>query len=206
VTTYAYAPSLDAIVRGVSQRVAAPVVVAVSGFGGSGKTALAAALACRLGAPVVGIDAFGTPAALVASADWGGLDRARLVRQVLAPLAAGAREVTYDRCDDWDTWRTTPARLRVERHLVVEGVGLFHPGLLAWLHHRLWLDVPLATATARGIARDMARGQDTRALWEGVWAPTETAFARRFRPRDLADVVVRPCGEGPGRRAGASTS
>lgn len=188
---HAYDPPLDEIVRRVGPgHRERPCIVGVSGYGGSGKTTLATALAQRLDAPVVSIDDFGTAAVWQRSADWNGIDRARLVRQVLAPVASGRSEITYDRCDDWERWTTRPVVIQVGRFVVVEGIGLFHPDVLAHIDLRIWVDVDLATATARGVARDQRSGQDTSAAWCEVWVPNEIAFAERFDPRGQADLLV----------------
>ena len=36
--------------------------------------------------------------------------------------------------------------------------------------------------------RDRQAGDDHDALWREVWAPTDRAFAERFRPREAADI------------------
>jgi uridine kinase len=147
-------------------------LLAVSGFGGSGKSTLARELAKKLDAPVLGIDEFGTAGVWGRSSDWSGLDRSRLVRQVLAPLKAGEPSVSYDSCYDWENWRSLAVKLTVNGALVIEGIGIFHPELQAYLDFRIWLDVDLETATRRGIERDRAAGQTTTQAWTDIWAPT----------------------------------
>ena len=130
-------PSLDEILVPIRRLPGSSVIIGVSGYGGSGKTTLAHALAERLSAPVISIDEFGTSAVFRRSDDWQGFDRERLVRQVLAPLARGVRELSYDSCDDWDSWETVPTHLVMERFLILEGVGLFHPDVVPYLDYRI---------------------------------------------------------------------
>ncbi|HTW09553.1 MAG TPA: hypothetical protein VME46_18745 [Acidimicrobiales bacterium] len=190
---YSSEPSLDEIVRAVEARLQrlAVGVVAVSGFGGSGKSTLARELKERLGAPVVGIDEFGTAGACERSSDWSGLDRARLVRQVLAPLKAGERSLSYDSLYDWENWRSRPVTVEVTRVLVVEGIGIFHAELQPFLDFRIWLDVDLQTASRRGIERDIAAGQTSTQTWTDIWVPNDADYSARYHPKDEADLVVR---------------
>ena len=189
--SYTYLPSIDDLVARIEADSRAFAVVAISGFGGAGKSTLASALGGRLGAPVVSIDEFGTPGALLRSDNWSGFDRLRLIQQLLGPIAAGARTLTYDSCDDWDSWQTASVTLTLDRHLILEGVGLFLSALLPYLNWRLWLDVPLAVATARGKARARALGREVEDLWHTVWEPNERAFACAFQPRGRAHILVR---------------
>ena len=196
---FCYSPSIDHIVDRTGLLPGTTDIIAISGYGGSGKTTLAQALGIRLMAPVLSIDEFGTADVFHRSNEWSGFDRPRLVRQVLAPVVAGARAVVYDSCDDWDTWQTVSVRLAISRYLILEGVGLFHPDLLPYLDYRLWLDVSLAEATAQGIARERALSRDVRTLWKSIWAPNERDFESRFHPRNAADCLVRPSAPRSGR-------
>ena len=185
-------PSLDEILEPIRSLPGSSVTIGISGYGGSGKTTLAHALADRLSAPVISIDEFGTSAVFRRSDDWQGFDRERLVRQVLAPLARGVRELSYDSCDDWDSWETVPTHLVMERFLFLEGVGLFHPNVVPYLDYRIWLDVPLAEATARGITRERILGRDPGDVWQRLWEPNESDFERKFQPKESAHRLIRP--------------
>jgi len=167
------------------------VIVGISGFGGSGKSTLAAALANVLKAPTVSTDEFTTEAVLYPSDDWNGIDRARLVRQILVPLRQGARRITYDSSGDWEAWTTVPKTLDLAgNHFIVEGVGLFHPDVLPFLDLTVWIDIDPAASTRRGLARDAQAGQDDRSIWNDVWAPNDLRFAEVFDPKAHADVVI----------------
>lgn len=189
---YRYSPPIDQVVDRIRQLPDHRVVIAISGYGGSGKTTLARRLGMRLSAAVLSIDEFGTAKVFQRSSEWNGFDRPRLVRQVLAPVVAGTRAIVYDRCDDWDSWGTVSVHLAIDRYVILEGVGLFHPDLLPYFKYRIWLDVALAEATARGIARERSLGRDQSMLWKSVWEPNEVDFDQRFHPRDTADCLVRP--------------
>ncbi len=118
------------------------------------------------------------------SDDWHGFDRKRLLRQILVPLCRGAHELSYDSCDDWDSWESVPTQLVVERFVILEGVGLFYPDVVPYLDYRIWLDVPLAEATAQGIRRKQRLGRDPGDVSQRLWEPNEADFERKFHPKE----------------------
>ncbi len=190
-----YRPTLEAISRLIEEQQTPTrcCIVGISGFGGSGKTTLAASLGGRVGFPVLGADEFATAAALERSSDWRGIERERLVHEVIAPTRRGATELTYRSCRDWEHFSSEPVTLSVERGLIIEGVGLFHPSLADAFDLALWLDVDLELATARGIVRDAAApGSPAEAQWREVWMANEIDFLARFDPIGRADFVISP--------------
>ena len=184
-------PSLDDILEPIRGLPGSPVTIGISGYGGSGKTTLAQGMADQLSASVVSLDEFGTRAVFTRSDDWDGFDRKRLLRQVLVPLHRGVRELSYDSCHDWASWATVSTHVLVERFLILEGVGLFHPDVIPYLDYRLWLDVPLAEATAQGVRREQERGRDPGDVGQLLWEPNEVGFERKFHPKEWAHRFVR---------------
>lgn len=170
-----------------------PIVVGVSGYGGSGKSTLTRRLVQAIpGAVRLRGDDFLDPRrSHTWSRDWCGLERDRLVAEVLRPFRDG--EEVWFRRFDWDVGRLTePQTLPPADYLVVDAVGLFHPITLPLLDVTIWCDVDLATATARGRERDRRAGHDHDRLWTEVWEPTERAFEEFFAPRGVAEVHYRP--------------
>lgn len=160
--------------------------IGLSGYGGAGKTALATALAERLpDVAVVAADGFLVrERCLAVTDDWGGLDRARLGHELLAPFRAtgSATWAEYDWATDGYLRRTLPPC----RVLLVEGVGVLHPSLRWDL--AVWLDVDPDVAVTRAVARDLRQGADV-SDWP-VWAETDRRFQRRFHPDRVADLVL----------------
>jgi uridine kinase len=155
-------------------------VVAIDGYGGSGKSELADRLARRLGnATVVRADDFARPN--VPGWEW-----ARMHAQVLDPLANN-RPARYQRYD-WDAdepaeWHDVP----VGGTLIVEGVSSMRDELGRYWDFAIWLDCPYGLRLQRGVERD---GEAMRSKWTDVWMPEEDAYFNARRPDLEADVVI----------------
>lgn len=168
-----------------------PIVVGVSGYCGSGKSTLARALVDAVPDSVrMRGDDFLDPArSHRRSSDWDGVERVRLRDSVLRPFRTGSGG-SFRRYD-WSVRALgEPEPVPTARVMVVDLIGLLHPDTTEELDLRVWCDVPLETALARGIARDRALGRAHDVLWHEVWAPNERDFEERFAPRSRADVVV----------------
>ncbi len=167
-----------------------PIVVGISGYCGSGKSTLARSLAGNVpGAVRIRGDDFLDPErSHRRSADWDGVDRARLMSSVLEPHRTG-RASTFHRFD-WSVRALGPAEpLPTTDVVVVDLIGLFHPDAMPHIDVAVWCDVDLDTAARRGMARDRRLGRDHHDLWRDVWIPNERDFEAQFAPRDAADVL-----------------
>ncbi|WP_193106698.1 uridine kinase [Brachybacterium sp. FME24] len=167
-----------------------PLVVGISGYAGSGKSTLARYLAGSLrGAVRLRGDDFLDPSrSHQRSSDWDGVDRARLVAEVLDPLRH-ERPSTFRRFDWSARALADPEPLPRTDLLLVDLIGLFHPEALPHLDVRIWCDVALDVAARRGLARDRALGRDHEDLWHDVWVPNERDFDRGFSPREQAEIL-----------------
>jgi len=154
--------------------------VGVDGFGASGKTSLAEAIAAELpGSVVVHVDDFARP-------DVPGWERDRFVAQVLEPLLAG-RPALYQR---WDYLRNVGLEwvdLPVGVPVVVEGVSSTDVRLGVPWDVTLWVDVPYQVRLARALERD---GPELMDRWLSDWMPSEQAYAVAQRPQERVDAVV----------------
>lgn len=155
-------------------------IVALDGYGGSGKTELADRLALRLGeATIVHTDDFARP-------NIPGWEWARMRTQVLEPLMSDhpGRYQRYDwGSDRLAEWHAVP----VAGTLIVEGVSSMRDELGRYWDYGIWLDCPHDLRLKRGVERD---GEAMRSKWTDVWIPEEDAYFNAQRPDKKADLVV----------------
>ena len=169
-------------------------VIGVSGFGGAGKSTLAAALRQHLSgsAVVPGDDFLSAHPPTERSDTWSAVDRGRLRCQVLEPARRGAAH-RYQ-VWDWDTRAPGPwVSLTGASAIIVEGLGLYVPELVELFDVRVWVDVDLESATAQGMWRDEHEyGNPQTELWTDVWKPNDADFFHRYRPDLAAHLLFKP--------------
>ncbi len=155
--------------------------VGVDGFGATGKTTLAAAIARALpGAEVIHVDDFARPCV----STW---EQDRFVAQVLTPLRAG-RPARYQRWD-WGSdagaeWHDVPPGVPV----VVEGVSSTDERLRVPWDVQVWVEAAREVRLGRALERD---GEAMMGRWLDDWMPSEERYAAAQRPQDRADFHVR---------------
>lgn len=173
-----------------------PLIVAIDGRSGAGKSALAGALAAELGAAVIDGDDFysggtaGQWEAMIPAEraehciDW------RRQRSVLEALAQG-EEATWHPYD----WETDDGRLsdrsctcRPARVVILEGAYSARPELADLLDLRVMLDVPDEARKERLRRRE---GEHYRAEWEARWASAEEYYFKNVMPPEAFDLVIR---------------
>lgn len=169
-----------------------PVVVGISGYCGSGKSTLARSLVSALpGAVRLRGDDFLDPVrSHRRSADWDGVERTRLVEEVLSPFRAG-RPSMFQRFD-WGRGELAPPEpIPTTDLLIVDLIGLFHHEALPNLDVTIWCDVDLDVAATRGMARDHRLGRDHDTLWRDVWIPNERDFEKKHSPQECGAMFYR---------------
>ncbi|MGI4896083.1 MAG: hypothetical protein ACRYF3_13320 [Janthinobacterium lividum] len=164
---------------------AGPLVVAVDGRSGSGKTDLATALSTRLTAPVVHMDDL--------YPGWDGLQAAvGLLTDLLCRLRSGdaVRQPVWD----WSLARyTRDVALPRSGILLIEGVGAGCAGEVDLL---VWMQADTEVRRERALARD---GETFRPHWERWGQQEETVFRTRHvrTDADLEFATHRRAEHGP---------
>lgn len=173
-------PSITEAIKAVQPQDRLTKIVAIDGYGGSGKSELANRLVRGLRkAAVVRTDDFAQPTVL-------GWEWDRMRAQVLQPLVSD-RPARYQRYD-WDIdklaeWHDIP----VGGTLIVEGVSSMRDELGRYWDFAIWLECPYDIRLRRGVERD---GEARRSQWTAVWMPEEDEYFHAQRPDQKADLVI----------------
>lgn len=179
-----------ALIKGMHREIGRRVVIGVSGYCGSGKSTLVRRLVDSEPTMVRmrGDDFLDPSRSHHRSSDWDGVERRRLVSEVLLPFRE-EREGMFRRFDWACRALGEPEPVPSGDVLLIDLIGLFHPEALPVLDLSIWVDVPLQTAQERGMQRDKALRRDFSRLWCDVWIPNEIDFDQNFSPRSKADVL-----------------
>ncbi len=168
-----------------------PILVGISGFGGSGKSTFALALGEKLKSPVIGIDSFSKSNVHENYELWDVMDFERLENEVLKPFVSGSQNIKYG---DFD-WETNKLEKQISLDhdgiIIVEGVGLFRPTLMKFFSCTIWIDCPIQEAIERGKKRDRDEynhPQDK--YWDGIWKKNDLQCFEEFSPKANVDFVV----------------
>ncbi|MFD9702841.1 uridine kinase [Lentzea sp. NPDC059081] len=159
-----------------------PLVVAVDGRGGAGKSTFADRLCEAVpGSAVVHTDDVAWNHACF---DWGGL----LAEHVLAPLHRG--EAVAFRPPAWVAHgRSGAIHVPAGRRVVwVEGTGVVRDELSPWVDASVWVQGDLDEQERRLVARDGDSEEQRRHV--AAWLAEELPFLLRERPWARATVVV----------------
>ncbi len=166
-----------------------PLIVAIDGRCGSGKTTLADLLSQKFSCPVVHMDDFflrpeqRAEERLQKAGE--NIDHERFLQEVLSPLKKGlaARFCPFD-C----TLGQLGAPKEVKGDLIiVEGSYSCHPNLWSQYDLRIFCDIDGDTQLTRIIKRD---GPEKARLFESRWIPLEEKYFTEFDIRQRCDIVL----------------
>jgi uridine kinase len=178
-----------------------PLLVAIDGHSGSGKSELAARVAERLHAVVVPSDDF--YAAHVSDAEWDALtpgrrvadviDWRRLRSEALEPLLAGRTASWYPfdfegkRPDGTFPLATSPTTREPAAVVILDGAYSSRPELADLIDLSVFVDVSPAERHRRLVERD---GQAYTDAWLDRWKAAEDHYFGSVRPPSSFDLVA----------------
>lgn len=166
-----------------------PVIVAIDGRCGAGKSTLAAVLAERLDANLIHMDDFflrpeqRTPERLAIPGE--NIDHERFLSEVLIPLRKGT-PFTYRpfSCERGEL--TAPVAVSPRAVTIVEGSYACHPSLRAYYDLRLFLTVE----PEEQMRRLRARNGDYAEVFRQKWIPLEEAYFSGCGVEACCDMIL----------------
>ena len=168
-----------------------PIVIGLSGFGGSGKSTFALALGKQLVAPVVGVDSFSKSNVHEGYELWDIMDFERLEKEVLKPFVMGSQKITHGEFDWGKNSLGKEVSFNHDGILIVEGVGLLRPALMKYFSCTIWIDCPIQEAITRGKKRDREEYNNPQdEYWDGIWKKNDIQYFECFSPKANVDFVI----------------
>ncbi len=166
-----------------------PVILAIDGPCGGGKSTLAERLQARYqGAAVFHMDDFFLQPAMRSperlSEPGGNVGRERFLAEVLLPLQGG-NAFTYQKYD-CQSGLLSPIQAQRARLNIVEGSYSLHPDLRPYYDLSVFLDVAPDVQAKRILMRS---GERLAERFFKEWIPLENAYFEAFAVREAADIL-----------------
>ena len=166
-----------------------PVVVAISGFGGSGKSTLTDRLRDHFqikNEQTIRIDCLYSE-----NPDGPGmLDQVNwpLLKRILVDVHAG-KKLQYQGKGSGDEIIQVDEEL--PELILVEGIRLLQPDLMANFDIAVWINCPQDLALQRAKARDRGQGNDEETVnrWDTDWGQKDKAYFDAYRPDQIATFI-----------------
>ncbi len=152
------------LIKGLPQK-SAPYVIAIDGFGGSGKSTIASRLSEYLPiSTIVTMDDFIDDTHFYDD-NWEHAFKRDEVKSKVIALTKSSN-ATY---------------------IIVEGISSMHPLLATLYDFTIWVDAPIDVAKSRGQLRD--KGNENEGRWDS-WAENDLKYLKDYNPKDRAAVII----------------
>jgi uridine kinase len=176
-----------------------PLLIAIDGRSGSGKSKLARSVAREVGAAVVLADDFfggGDDSHWLSVSVEGRVDHVldwrRLRREALEPLLNGRRAkfhpLDFEPGVGWVGWKDEIMCVPPVDVVILEGAYSARPELEDLIDLSVLVEASEPVRTHRLLAR---QGEDFMRRWHAVWDDAENLYFGRLRPPELFDLVVK---------------
>lgn len=168
-----------------------PVILAIDGRCGSGKTTLAGMIAQRYRAEVIHMDDFflqkdqRTPERL--AEPGGNVDRERFRREVILPILEGKDQFEYQRYDCSRQEFGETVRIVKSPLIVIEGAYSCHPYFGDIYDIRIFMDVDPAEQRRRILSRN---GLEMLPRFVSEWIPMEELYFKTFRIKEKCSICL----------------
>ena len=178
-------------VSGSSARKNFPVLLAIDGRCGSGKTTLAGMIAQRYRAEVIHMDDFflqkdqRTPERL--AEPGGNVDRERFRREVILPILEGKDQFEYQRYDCSRQEFGETVRIAKSPLIVIEGAYSCHPYFGDICDIRIFMDVSPAEQQERILIRN---GPQMLPRFMNEWIPLEELYFKTYRIKEKCSICL----------------
>ena len=168
-----------------------PVILAIDGRCGSGKTTLAGMIAQRYRAEVIHMDDFflqkdqRTPERL--AEPGGNVDRERFRREVILPILEGKDQFEYQRYDCSRQEFGETVRIVKSPLIVIEGAYSCHPYFGDICDVRIFMDVDPAEQRRRILSRN---GPEMLPRFVSEWNPMEERYCKTFQIKEKCSICL----------------
>lgn len=180
--------NFDYLIFEINQQLAKKphVIVAISGFGGSGKSHLANQVRDHFGIKdqqIIRIDHLYGPNPngldIFDQSNW------PLITQILKNTRNGQRLQYEGKGYRGEIFHFNEELPKV---ILIEGIRLLQPQLMNYFDISIWIDCPQEIAIQRAKERDRNQGEDEQTvnLWDTDWGPKDKTYFERYHPDQLA--------------------
>jgi len=119
------------------------------------------------------------------------MDFGRLENEVLKPFWEKQTRIKYGHFNVPSKGISETIEVNNNGILIIEGVGLFRPELMKYFTFKIWVDVPLEVALARGKNRDRDENHNpTDECWDGIWKDNDVQYFDVFKPKESVDLII----------------